>query len=274
VSVNSMDEKRSVEETDRPRTVKSIKMDLLDGGIDRESDLLVHSSLSSIGWVCGGPVAVIKALLQTLSSGTLVMPTFTGGHSDPSSWENPPVPESWWDTIREEMPAFDPEITPVGRVGKIPEVFRKWPGVKRSYHPVVSFAAKGPNADLIVEDHPLDLPFGKDSPLQRLYDLDAYVLLIGVGHDRNTCFHLGENLAPGAEKRTEGSSVKDKGRKVWKEFKDIKYRDDQFEKVGKEFEKECTVEEFKVGSADCKYFSIKDAVDLSERWFTEFRGSG
>lgn len=137
---------------------------------------------------------------------------------------------------------------------------------------MVSFAAKGPNAELIVEDHPLDFPLGKDSPLQLLYDLDAYVLLVGVGYDRNTCFHLGENLAPDSKERTEGSPVKENGKRVWKEYKDIEYRDDLFEKIGKKFEEEFEVERLSIGSAECRYFSLKDAVDFSTEWFTDFRG--
>ena len=28
--------------------------------------------------------------------GLLIMPTHSSGLSEPSYWENPPVPESWW----------------------------------------------------------------------------------------------------------------------------------------------------------------------------------
>lgn len=34
-----------------------------------------------------------------------------------------------------------------------------------------------------------------DSPVGRAYELDAEVLLLGVGHDANTTIHLAENLA-------------------------------------------------------------------------------
>ena len=56
------------------------------------------------------------------------MPTHTGDNSEPSNWENPPVPESWWDVIRAEMPVFDPKLTPTRGMGIIPETFRKFPG--------------------------------------------------------------------------------------------------------------------------------------------------
>jgi len=268
-----MDEREVVENTDEPRTVKSLKKDLVDEGVGEAEILLVHSSLSSLGWVCGGAQAVVEALVEVVSPGTFVMPTFSGGLSDPSDWENPPVPESWWETIRAEMPAFDPEVTPIGSVGMIPEVFRKWPNVVRGSHPIVSFAALGPDSEDIVEDHPLDFPLGEDSPLARLYELDAKVLLLGVGFDRNTSFHLGEYRAPGKEETVEAGPVEEDGERIWKEYKDIKFKDDKFEEMGEEFEEEEDVKIFKVGSAKCRYFSIRDAVDFSERWFSEFRES-
>lgn len=265
-----MDEREIVKKTDEPRTVRSLKEDL-EEVVKGDEVLFVHSSLSSLGWVCGGAQAVVKALVEVVYDGTLVLPTFSGGLSDPSRWEHPPVPESWWETIRQEMPAFDPEVTPVGSVGVIPETFRKFPRVLRSSHPCVSFAALGPHAEDIIEDHPLDYPLGDDSPLARMYDLEAKVLLLGVGYDRNTCFHLGENRAPGTEERVEGGPIMENGERVWKEYKDIKYRDDVFEEIGEEFEEENSVNIFKVGSAECRYFSIRDSVDFSERWFKKFR---
>ena len=267
----SMDEREVVENTDEPRTVQSLKKDLVAGGVSEAEILFAHSSLSSLGWVCGGAQAVVEALVEVVSSGTLVMPTFSGGLSDPSDWEHPPVPESWWETIRAEMPAFDPEVTPVGSVGMIPEVFRKWPGVVRSSHPIVSFAALGPDSEFIVKNHPLDFPLGEDSPLARLYELEAKVLLLGVGYGRNTSFHLGEYRAPGKKETVDGGPIKENGERIWKEYKDIKFRDDKFEEMGEEFEKKHKVKKFRIGSAECRYFSIRDSVDFSERWFTEFR---
>lgn len=119
-----------------PATVRSIRDDLSALGVTPGMVILVHSSLSSLGWVCGGPVAVVLALEDALSpGGTLVMPTHSGNLSEPSYWKEPPVPENWWSTIRQTMPAFDVRMTPTRGVGVVPECFRNQEGMHRSPHP-------------------------------------------------------------------------------------------------------------------------------------------
>jgi aminoglycoside 3-N-acetyltransferase len=92
-----MTEQTAIEKTraqPSPVTVESLKRDLTMLGVKPGMVLLVHSSLSSLGWVCGKSVAVIDALESVLTSeGTLVMPTHSG---ELSYWQHPPVPEAWW----------------------------------------------------------------------------------------------------------------------------------------------------------------------------------
>ena len=149
-----MSEKEIVQKTEVPATVESLQADLRALGVKPGMVVLVHSSLSAMGWVCGGSVAVIAALQKALgSSGTLVMPAHSPGLTEPSGWESPPVPESWWPVIREHMPAYDPELTPTRSMGIIAETFRKQKGVLRSAHPQVSFCACGPQASRITNNH-------------------------------------------------------------------------------------------------------------------------
>ena len=108
------------------------------------------------------------------------MPSHSAGLSEPSHWVNPPVPASWWPVIRSSMPAFDRARTPTCAMGQIAELFRTLPNVIRSEHPTLSMAALGPAATEITREHPLDDPLGPDSPLGRLYELNAKVLLVGV----------------------------------------------------------------------------------------------
>ena len=78
-----MTEADAVKYTKKPNTLRTIVDDLKRLGIKKGDILLLHSSLSKIGWIAGGAVAVIHALMQVLTEeGTLVMPTHSGDYSD------------------------------------------------------------------------------------------------------------------------------------------------------------------------------------------------
>ena len=119
-----MSEITSILKSEFPITVDIIKNDLIKLGIQRGDLLLVHSSLSSIGWVCGGAQSVITALMEVLGpEGTLVMPSHSGDWSDPTHWENPPVPFAWISIIQDNMPAYDPYLTKTRGMGAIGSYF-------------------------------------------------------------------------------------------------------------------------------------------------------
>ena len=96
-----MSEADAVARSEQPVSVASLSTDLTALGLLPGDIALVHTSLSALGWVCGGPATVIEALLAVLGPhGTLVMPAFSGGSSEPSLWQHPPVPAEWWPAVR------------------------------------------------------------------------------------------------------------------------------------------------------------------------------
>lgn len=250
-------------------TVESMVADLRDLGVEPGDTVLVHSSLSAIGWVCGDAQAAVEGLLSAVGDdGTLATPTFSTQYSDPTAWSNPPVPDDWIDTIRTERPTFRPEVTPTRGMGAIPECFRNYPGVHRSNHPEYSVAARGPAAEAITADHELDYGLGENSPLSRIYEQDGDVLLLGVGHGVNSSLHLAEHRADlGMETVTNVAPVLDGGERALAEYEDVPTRTDDFPEVGAAFEQEVGVTQGTVGAADAKLIDQPSVVEFAVDWF-------
>ncbi|MHC4597949.1 MAG: AAC(3) family N-acetyltransferase [Planctomycetota bacterium] len=254
-----------------PATVASMRADLRELGVRPDSVLLVHSSLSALRWVTGGPVAVVQALLAALGpESTLVMPAYSSEYTDPGDWENPPVPEVWWPVIRESMPAFEAGITPTRAVGVIAECFRTWPGAVRSDHPHTSFCAMGPMASSICDGHALESSVGEASPIARVYDADGSVLLLGVGYGRNSSFHLAEYRAtfPGKRNERNGSPVLVGGKRTWVEYEDLDLWGGDFRRIGAAFEGRDppAVRTGSVAAGKAALFSQRAAVDFAVGW--------
>ncbi len=258
-----------------PVTTESIKKDLAEIGVKPGMVLIVHSSLSKIGWISGGPVAVILSLEDVLGpEGTLVMPTHSGDLSDPEEWSNPPVPQDWKEIIRQTMPAFGPEITPTRGVGRIAESFRSQKDVLRSNHPHMSFAARGKFSSLIIENHSLDFGLGEESPLARIYELDGWILLLGVGHDSNTSLHLAEHRSEfiGKKEIKQGAPILKNGERQWVRIRDWQEHSEDFADLGKAYQKAGgTLLKGKIGMADSLIIPQRELVDFGVKWMKDNR---
>lgn len=264
-----------VDRSPEPVTISSLVQDLRDLGVGAGDVVLVHASLSALGWVCGGAPAVVDALQEVVTAeGTIVMPTHTPGNRDPSEMGNPPVPDGWYDAVRAEMPPYRPAVTPAQGVGAIAECFRSYPSVRRSDHPQHSFAAWGADARTVTDDHALERSLGEDSPLARIYELDGDVLFLGTTHATNTSLHLAEYRADlRLDTVANHSVVLRDGERTWVRWEDLAIDDADFTDCGEAFERERpgAIQTGTVGVAEATRLDQPAMVDFAEAWFEAHR---
>ena len=255
-------------------TKEKIVETLKQVGVKNGQTIIVHTSLSSLGFVCGGAQTVIEALLECVGEeGTIMMPTQSWKNLDPTTGVHWEEPEEWWQLIRDHWPAYDKRITPTNTMGAVAEMFRTWPGVVRSDHPARSVAAYGKYADYLTRDHDLSNIFGEASPIGKLYELDGYVLLLGVGYDKNTSMHLADVRAeyPGKHNCTEHSAIMEQGKRVWKAYDTLFVDGEDFEKIGEDFEAEHKVWKATLGNGTITFMKQKVLVDFAVNWIEKNR---
>jgi len=143
--------------------------------------VMVHSSLSSLGFVVEGADAVIDAFLDVIGpTGTLAMPALCQKDKERRF-------ETW--NI----------ATSPSDVGRITETFRLRPGVVRSDHATHSVAAFGPRAVELTAGHTTSggrpgpwgpAAFGHGSPWEKFYEWSVRYVFFGVTMRVNTMRHL------------------------------------------------------------------------------------
>lgn len=164
----------------------------------------VHTALSSFGNVLGGARTVAAALVDVC--GTVLAPTFCSiGRCGPPA-DAPPgmVPahngidiEFHAGLIPPAPDAFDPERFGCGSaidrsMGAVPRALLAFEGAVRSDHPSRSWVVVGDRPRAYATPHPPDRPL---APLERLFDEDGVVVLLGVSLKRCTAVHLAEARA-------------------------------------------------------------------------------
>jgi len=255
-----------------PKSKSELKRDFQKIGITQGMHLMVHSSLSKIGWVTGGAPTVVALLLELLGpEGTLVMPSATPLCLYPKQWNDPSILESQWPTIAENVPLFDLDHTPT-IMGSIPETFRNWAGTLRSNHPISSVCAHGKLAEDIVEYHALEMSEGENTPYEKIYDHNFTILLLGVGFNRCTMLHFGESQSNHPRLTKSCYQTLDGNQKKWIEVTDMANDNNtHFPKVGDAFMSQGWATSSKIGAADALVFKTRDLVDFSISYFNSLK---
>ncbi|HEX6471375.1 MAG TPA: AAC(3) family N-acetyltransferase [Streptosporangiaceae bacterium] len=244
-------------------------------GLPAGATVLVHSSMRSLGRIPDRPGTLFRALREVLGpGGTTVVPTFTPGNSLTSTMYQAAVemmPPKERTEYHRAMKPFDPATTP-SALGCFSEFVRTAEGAVRSAHPQTSFAAVGGGADSLMARHDLDNKLGERSPLARLYDRRAYILLVGVGYSCCSAFHLAEHRYTAKPPlRAYHAVVLENGRRVWRRFLDVRHDDSDFALIGKHMEQKISVSHDTLVGADIRLCELRAAVDFATGWLRENR---
>lgn len=153
---------------------KMLTEDIEKMGLCPSDAVMIHSSMKAIGEVENGADTVVDTLMEYFKNGLLMMPAHT------------------WAQMGKEHRIFEPQ-TEKSCVGIIPEIFRQRKGVVRSLHPTHSMAVFGNKAEEYVKgEEQCTTPCTPGGCWDRLKDVRAKILLVGVTHARNTFIHAVE----------------------------------------------------------------------------------
>lgn len=155
---------------------QQLKDQLESMGLKGDETVLIHSSMKAIGAVDGGADTVLDAWMEYFKDGLLLLPTHT------------------WKTVNADNPVYNPYTTP-SCVGLLTNMFMKRDGVIRSLHPTHSMSGYGKNAaEYLAGEEYNNTPCTPGGCYDRLKEVGGKVLLVGVGHERNTYIHSVEEV--------------------------------------------------------------------------------
>ena len=160
-------------------TKEKIIEQLVQMGVPQDRPILVHSSLRSVGKTENGADGLINALKEHIcaNGGLLCVPTHTWANLGKNG------------VITLDMTKGETCI------GTLPNIAASRPDAFRSLHPTHSMAVFGEGAeDFIKGEEKASTPTPPDSCYGKIYDRDGYILLVGVGHNRNTYLHCVEEM--------------------------------------------------------------------------------
>ena len=154
---------------------------LLNLNAPRDSVVLVHSSLKAVGEIEGRGEGLLEALIEyfTADGGLLCVPTHT------------------WANISDETKITLDLMEPKTCIGTLPDIAARHPDAVRSMHPTHSMAVFGEKECVkafVSGEERLITPAHPRGCYGKIFDNNGYILLVGVGHNRNTYLHCVEEM--------------------------------------------------------------------------------
>lgn len=254
-------------------TKQDFKNALKQVGIQSTDTCLVHTALSKFNYVPGGPETLVKALEETLNSGTLMMPSQVTTNCDPETWEYPPVRRDLIQVIRDTMPPYNSKTSSVKGLGITPEYFRTLPDVERSTHPYLPLAIWGKNSAAIAKKQPLNMPYGIDSPLDYLYQHDGKVIFFSTDYETCTMLHYAEStINRKIETCSAATNIDENGKTVWTDYQNVDLDSyDDFNDLGTVFEKENlgAWKQVPLANGFVKAIQVRPLINFARKWFKQ-----
>jgi aminoglycoside 3-N-acetyltransferase len=100
-----------------------------------------------------------------------------------------------------------------------------------------------------------------------LYESDALVLLLGVGHDRNTSLHLAQYRSQSRPQVRQSGPVSIDGVRHWVSWPDIDLDEHEFVALGAELSEAGRMRVGMVGQAGAELMRQRQLVDFATEWF-------
>ena len=162
-------------------TKKDIINQLKELNAPTNSIVLIHSSLKAIGAIEGRAEALLDTFIEYFTSdgGLLCIPAHT------------------WDRIGDLSRITLDFSNPQTCIGTLSNIAVKHQNAVRSCHPTHSMAVFGDKmrvTEFVSGEEIFDTPANPKGCYGKIYNNNGYILLIGVGHNRNTYLHCVEEM--------------------------------------------------------------------------------
>ena len=178
---NKYKRKRKIKKAKENPVTREVLYDSLSAvGLKCGEAVMLHSSLSGLGYVQNGPDTVINAFTDMLGkSGALLAPAY-------------PVNDWSLDSIRNLQ--LLKKGTPTS-LGIIPNKLILRQESERSLHPTHSWVGIGGEIlEYLLKDHHLSVtPCGEKSPFDRILEVNGWVICLGCAWGRCTFWHVIED---------------------------------------------------------------------------------